>query len=108
MSCRVLKIKKGTKIAHVEASDVVPALPVPQLNENILKKVAGNAPKGNLLKSLTRENRSRLEKLLESLNHGGIESWDEQQQQSVRDLLAEYQHLFAMNLSGLGKNSGSA
>ena len=44
-------------------------------------------------------------KNFESLNLDGIESWDEQQQQSVRDLLAEYQHLFALNLSELGKTS---
>ena len=44
LSCRVLKIKKGTKIAHVEASNGVPSLTAPQLNENIPKKVAGNAP----------------------------------------------------------------
>ena len=80
----------------------MPPSVVPQLNENVPEKVAGNAPKGNLLSG---ENRSRLEKFLESLNLDGIESLDEQQQQSVRDLLADYQHLFAMNLSELGKTS---
>ena len=50
--CRVLRIKKGTKIAHVEASNVVPPLTIPQLNENMPKEVAGNAPKGDLLESL--------------------------------------------------------
>ena len=54
MSCRVLKIKKRTKIAHVEASNVVPPLMVPQLNENVSEKVAGNAPKSYLLTSLPR------------------------------------------------------
>ena len=44
-------------------------------------------------------------KLFESFNLEGIESWDEQQQQSARDLITEYQHLFAMNLSELGKTS---
>ena len=83
LSCRVLKIKKGTKIAHVEDSNVVPPLMVPQLNENVPKKVAGNALKNDLLKSLHRGNGGRLEKLFASLNLDGIESWDEQQQQSV-------------------------
>ena len=101
LSGRVLKIMKGLKIAHVEASTVV----VPQLNENVPKKVAGNDPKGNLLGNLLEENRGRLEKLFESLNLDNIESWNEQQQQSVRDLLMEHQYLFAMNLSGLGKTS---
>ena len=39
------------------------------------------------------------------MNIEGIESWTEQQQQSVRNLLTEYQHIFAMNLSELGKAS---
>ena len=47
----------------------------------------------------------RLEKLFESLNLQGIESWTEQQQQSARNLMTEYQHLFAMNLHELGKTS---
>ena len=46
-----------------------------------------------------------LKNILKSLKLDGIESWDEHQQQSVRDLLVEYQHLFAMNLIGLGKTS---
>ena len=39
------------------------------------------------------------------MNLDGIESWTEQQQQSVRNHLMEYQHLFAMSLSELGKTS---
>ena len=44
-------------------------------------------------------------KLFESLNLEGIESWGEQQQQSTSNLITEYQHLFVMNLSELGKTS---
>ena len=105
LSCRVLKIKKGMQIAHGEANNVVPPLTVPQLNDYVPKKVAENASKGDLLRNFPRENRGRLQKLFEILNLDGIESWDKQQQQSVRDLLSEYQHLFAMNLSELGKTS---
>ena len=42
-------------------------------------------------------------KKFESLNLSDIVSWNEQQKQSVRDLLTEYKYLFAMNLSELGK-----
>ena len=35
----------------------------------------------------------------------GIESWTEQQQNMVKELLAEYQHLFAPNLKEMGKTS---
>ena len=105
LSCRVLKIRKGMKIAHVEASSVVLSLVTSQLSENVPEKVAGNSPKSNLLKSLHEGNHSRLEKHFESLNLKGIESWDEQQQQSARDLMTEFQNLFPMNLSELGKAS---
>ena len=64
LSCKVLKVKKGMKMAHVEASNIVPPLMVPQLDENMLEKVAGNAPKSGLLKSLPKGIGSRLEKLL--------------------------------------------
>ena len=92
------------KIVHIEASNVVPSLMIPQLYENMPEKVAGKPPKGDLLENLPGEN-SRLEKLFESLSLEGIESWEEQHQQSARDLIREYQHLFAMNLSELGKTS---
>ena len=41
LSCRVLKIRKGMKISHVEASSVVPSLMTLQLYENVPQKVAG-------------------------------------------------------------------
>ena len=44
-------------------------------------------------------------KILEKLDFEGIESWTEQQQCSVKKLLEEYQHLFALNLKELGKTS---
>ena len=62
-------------------------------------------PKSELLENFPKGNHSRLKKLFKSLNLEGIESWDEQQQQSAKDLMTEYQHLFVMNLSELGKTS---
>ena len=46
-----------------------------------------------------------MSKILEKLDLEGIESWTEQQQQSIRRLLKEYQHLFTLNLKELGKTS---
>ena len=42
---------------------------------------------------------------MESLDLQGIESWNEQQQQSARTLVREYQHLFVLTLNKLGKTS---
>ena len=105
LSSRTLKIKRGTKIAHAEASNIVPPLINSRGPKNVLKKVGGNVPENSPLRNLPIEEEGRVKKIFESLNLQGIESWNEQQQQSAKALITEYQHLFAMNLSELGKTS---
>ena len=51
------------KLDHVEASNVVPPLMAPQLDENIPEKVVGKPLKCNLLENLPEGNDSRFEKL---------------------------------------------
>ena len=65
----------------------------------------GNAPKNILPKNLLEEKEDQIQKIFESLNLQGVESWNEQQQQSAKTLIIEYQHLFALNLSEVGKTS---
>ena len=67
----------GTKIAHVEASNVVSSSMTSQLSENMPKMVARNSLKSDLLKNLPKGNGSRFEKLFESLNLQDIESWND-------------------------------
>ena len=83
------------KIAHIEASNTVPTMVKQRLSENVLEKEAGNAPKSTLLENVPNAKEERNEKILESLNLQGIESWSEQQQ-SAKSLIKEYQHLFAL------------
>ena len=61
--------------------------------------------KNNLPENPPNKDGKRLQKLFETLDLSGIESWTEQQQESVRNLLTEYQYLFTMNLNELGKTS---
>ena len=105
LSCRTLKLKRGTKIAHVEASSIVPPMVNSWMSENVLEKDAGNDPKSNLLENIPKAKDKRIKEILESLNLQSIESWSEQQQQSGRALIMKYQHLFALTLSKLGKTS---
>ena len=56
-------------------------------------------------RGLTWGRKQQISQILDKLDLKGIESWTEQQQQSVRELLEEYQHLFALNLKELGKTS---
>ena len=108
LSCRTLKLKKGTKLSHVEASSIVPAMVNSRMPENILEKDARNAPKSTLLENVPEAKEERIKEILESLNLQSIQSWNEQQQQSARALIMEYQHLFALTLNELGKNLTSS
>ena len=105
LSCRTLKVRKGMKIAHVEASNIVPTMVNQRLPENVLNREAGNAPKSTLLKNVLNVKEERIEKILKTLSLQGIKSWSEQQQQSAKSLIREYQHLFALTLNKLGKTS---
>ena len=89
------------KVAHVEASSIVHPMVSSRMSENILEKEAGNDPKSTLLENIPKVKEERIEKVLESLNLQSIESWNEQQQ-SARVLIREYQHLFALTLNELG------
>ena len=63
LSCRTLKLKKGTEIAHVEASSIVPRMVSSGMSESILEKDAGNAPKSTLLKNVSKVQEERIEKI---------------------------------------------
>ena len=49
LSCRTLKVRKGMKIAHVEASSIIPTIVNQGLLKNVLEKEAGNALRSTLL-----------------------------------------------------------
>ena len=54
------------KIAHVEASNVMPSYVSSQVSENVPEKLVGNSQKSDLLKNLSKENGGRVKKILES------------------------------------------
>ena len=66
LSCRTLKLKKGTKIAHVEASNIVPPMVSSWIPKNVLEKETENAPKSNLLENLPKVKEGRIKEILES------------------------------------------
>ena len=105
LSGRTLKLKKGTNVAHVEASQVVPLFNEPLERGDVCEEVTEDITKESLSEDLTKEKDERMSKILEKLDLKGIESWTEQQQCSVMKLLEKYQHLFALNLKELGKTS---
>ena len=84
-------------VAHVEASQVISPLEEPSGE----RKVCGDSQ----CEILAKERNKRISKILKQLDLTGIEFWMEQQQNLLRKLLEEYQHLFALNLKELGKTS---
>ena len=65
LSCRTLKLKKETKIAHVETSSIVPPIVSSRMSENILEKGAGNAPKINLLENVPKAKEEGIKEIWE-------------------------------------------
>ena len=105
VSGRTLKLKKGTNVAHVEASQIVSLFNDPLERGDVCEGITEDITKGNQSEDLTKEKGKRRSKILEKLDLTGIESWTEQQQCSVKKLLEKYQHLFSLNLKELGKTS---
>ena len=96
LTSRTMRLKKGMNAAHVEASQVVPSLEESAEGEKVHENNSGEVPMG--------EKNERMSKILQQLDLTGIGSWMEQQQNLVKKLLEEYQHLFALSLNELGKN----
>ena len=48
LSCRTLKLKKGTKIAHVEASSIVPPMVSSRMSEYVLERGGWKCSKEHL------------------------------------------------------------
>ena len=97
LTSRTLKLKKGMNVAHVEASQVIPPLEEPIEERKVCGNSQGKVP--------TEEKNERILEILQQLDLTGIKTWTEQQQNVVKELLEEYQHLFALNLKELGKTS---
>ena len=61
LSCQTVKVKKGTKIAHVMAGNVVPPMLDPQLDENIPGQAAGRVTySGTLQKGIVIDSKNFL------------------------------------------------
>ena len=105
LSGRTLKLKKGMNVAHVEAIQVVSLFNDPLERGDVGKEVTEDITKEGQSEDSPKEEDKRMPKSLEKLDLTGTESWTEQQQCSVKKLLEEYQHLFALNVKELGKSS---
>ena len=104
LSGRTLELKKGTNVAHAEASQVVLLFNDPLERGDVCEEVTEDITKESQLEESSKKEDERMSKILEKLDLTGTESWTKQQC-SVKKLLEEYQHLFALNLKEFGKTS---
>ena len=79
LSERTLKLKRGTSVAHVEASKVVPPLDGSLRKGDIYENVTKDIAKENQSEDSPQKDDERVSKILEKLDLEGIESWTEQQ-----------------------------
>ena len=100
-----MKLKKGVNVAHVEASHVIHLFNELLERGDVCEEATEDITKESQSEDLIKEKGKRLSKIFEKIDLMGIESWTEQQWSSVRKLLEEYQHLFALNLKELGRTS---
>ena len=100
LSSRTLKLKKGTSVAHVEASHVVSPLDGALKKGDIYGKVTKDITQENQSEDSPKQDDERISKILEKLDLTGIESWTGQQQSSVKKLLEEYQHFICFKFKG--------
>ena len=119
MSCPSVTLHKGTVIARLSPSNVVPSVLAPKLEEVKLascqlelppqKGLKKNQPE--LEKVLTQISKpkhdtydqERLGKLFSKLDLSGCDNWTEKQKQMFRKCIIKHNHIFAVDDLELGK-----
>ena len=109
-------LKKGTRVTHVSAANIVPPMLAPDLSTDrselkyrSRESSSEGVPEYKIINSDEKVVRSKPtpERLNDftKLDLSGIQDWPEDLQQKVHDLMNEYQYLFALNDLELGKTS---
>ena len=107
-------LRKGTKITHVLAANIVPHMlaPDPSTDRSELENMLNGVDSGCVPEYKKSDSQKvkkpeptpeRLDSLFSKLDLSGIQEWSEDLQQRVHNLIVEYQHLFALHDLELGK-----
>ena len=111
LSLRSREIKKGTVVASLEAANKVPQMLAPDRQitpespEKVLIQQANRATEKRFESDSEEIKEERLEKLFSKLDLSGCEDWSTDNQESIRELITNYEHLFALDTLELGKTS---
>ena len=87
LTCKSITLQKGRVVAEVGPANAIPVM---------------LAPKEKGEKEDTWENKEEREKLFQLLDLQGLETWPEAERQKARELIKEYQDIFALKDTELG------
>ena len=105
MSCKAVTIKRGTVIAQLSPTNVIPKMLAPKLAQcqpQFAEEKASENSKPGLPKTT---NSDRLNKLFSKLDLSGCDSWSDDEKGSVRNLIEKFHHIFAVEDLELGKTN---
>ena len=107
VSSSPVTIKKGSKVARYSPANRVPPklapkLPDPHLGLSPQQTERDSQPELSV-KATRAPTKERLSKLFSKLDLKGINTWSDENQQKVKDLIVEYEQLFALDDLELGK-----
>ena len=87
-------MKKGTIVATIKAANIIPPILAvkPQSNNNTNNK-----------EEVPEKTPARMEKLLSNLDLSGMEGWDQDQKDRMKNVFEDYHYLFVLEDLELGK-----
>ena len=89
LTCKPITLQKGRVVAEVGPANAIPAMLAPKLAEEDGK-------------DSMESKEERVKKLFEVLDLNGLDSWPEEEQTKAKDLMREYQDIFALKDTELG------
>ena len=117
MSCQPVTLHKGTVVARLSPTNVIPEKLAPKLEliklaSYQLQLVKDQGLKNNQLEleseliqisKMNQVTRDRIDKLFTKLDLSGCNEWSEEQQQMVRELIIKHHNIFAVEDNELGQ-----
>ena len=107
VSSKMVIIKKGTKVAWYSPANQVPPKLAPKLSEPQLglspQQTERDSKPELSVKATHARTEERLSKLFSKLDLKGTSTWSDENQRKVKELIVEYEQLFALDHLELGK-----
>ena len=90
LTCKSITLQKGKVVAEIGPANAIPDMLAPKRVEGILDKIEKE------------EVEDRVEKLFQVLDLKGLEKWPKTEQEKAKEIIEEYQDIFALKDTELG------